>query len=74
MRVATLGVDCAEIWNLELPPVDLLVLPELALTPWLCATRDVDPVALTRLLTERFQLEPRAVKTIVEAAQAASQK
>ena len=45
MRVATLGVDCPEIWGLELPPVDLLVLPELALTPWLCATPDVDPVA-----------------------------
>jgi N-carbamoylputrescine amidase len=53
MRVAALGVDCAEperTWRAlrELPDVDLLVLPELAFSPWLCATRDVDPSAWSR--------------------------
>lgn len=45
MRVAALGVECPDIWDLDLPATDLLVLPELAMTPWLCATPDVDPVA-----------------------------
>ncbi len=40
-----MGVACPDIWDLQLPPTDLLVLPELALTPWLCATRRVDPEA-----------------------------
>lgn len=47
MRVAALGIDCSDpatTWDtvLALPPVDLLVLPELAFMPWLCATREVD--------------------------------
>lgn len=37
-----MGVACPDIWDLDLPPTDLLVLPELALTPWLCATAEVD--------------------------------
>lgn len=46
MRVAALGIDCSDpqqTWQTlqQLPPVDLLVLPELAFVPWLCATRDV---------------------------------
>ena len=40
-----MGVACPDIWDLELPPTDLLVLPELALSEWLCATPDVDPKA-----------------------------
>lgn len=50
MRVAALGIDCSDpatTWNTlrALPPVDLLVLPELALLPWLCAQPEVDPAA-----------------------------
>ena len=50
MRVAALGIDCSDpdqTWATlrDLPPVDLLVLPELAFMPWLCATRDVNPDA-----------------------------
>lgn len=45
MRITAMGVDCPDIWDLELPASDLLVLPELALTPWLCATPDVDAQA-----------------------------
>ena len=50
MKVAALGIDCSDprrTWELlrGLPPVDLLVLPELAFTPWLCATRQVSPAA-----------------------------
>lgn len=50
MKVAVLGIDCSTpgtTWATlrELPPIDLLLLPELAFTPWLCATRDVDPQA-----------------------------
>lgn len=40
-----MGVACPDIWDVPLPRTDLLVLPELALTPWLCATPDVDPRA-----------------------------
>lgn len=45
MRVAALGIDCSDpaaTWETlrALPPVDLLVLPELAFVPWLCATRE----------------------------------
>lgn len=36
-----MGVECPDIWDLDLPASDLLVLPELALTPWLCATAAV---------------------------------
>jgi N-carbamoylputrescine amidase len=47
MRVAALGLDCSDpprTWQLleALPPVDLLVLPELCLIPWLCASESVD--------------------------------
>lgn len=50
MRVAALGIDCStppQTWQAlaELSPVDLLVLPELAFMPWLCASRDVDRAA-----------------------------
>lgn len=53
MRVAALGIDCSDpeaTWEVlrHLPAVDLLVLPELAFTPWLCATDTVDPDAWTR--------------------------
>ena len=53
MRVAALGIDCSnpdQTWATlrGLPPVDLLVLPELAFMPWLCATRDVNPDAWER--------------------------
>lgn len=53
MRVAALGIDCSDpeaTWEFlqNLPAVDLLVLPELAFTPWLCATDTVDPDAWTR--------------------------
>ena len=53
MRVAALGIpgpDPRTTWRslLALPPVDLLVLPELCFTPWLCATTDVDPAAWER--------------------------
>ncbi len=43
-----MGVACPDIWHLDLPRVDLLVLPELALTPWLCATDTVDAQAWQR--------------------------
>lgn len=42
MRAAVLGASCPDIWSVAIPDVDLLVLPELALTPWLCATGEVD--------------------------------
>lgn len=50
MRVGVVGIDCSDpatTWQTlrEVPPVDLLVLPELAFIPWLCATRLVDPDA-----------------------------
>lgn len=50
MKVAALGIDCSEpqrTWETlrGLEPIDLLVLPELAWMPWLCATREVDPAA-----------------------------
>lgn len=53
MRVAALGIDCSDpraTWATltDLPAVDLLVLPELAFTPWLCATRQVDAGAWDR--------------------------
>jgi N-carbamoylputrescine amidase len=53
MRVAALGIDCSRpqsTWAAlaSLPPVDLLVLPELSFTPWLCTTREVDPDAWDR--------------------------
>lgn len=53
MRVAALGLDCSDPertrQQLEaLPAVDLLVLPELCLMPWLCATDEVDPDAWDR--------------------------
>jgi len=50
VKVAALGIDCSEpqrTWETlrGLEPIDLLVLPELAWMPWLCATREVDPAA-----------------------------
>ena len=47
MRVAAVGIDCSDpesTWATlrQVPEVDLLVLPELAFMPWLCATREVD--------------------------------
>jgi N-carbamoylputrescine amidase len=50
VKVAALGIDCSEpatTWQTlsSLPPVDLLVLPELAFIPWLCASRAVDAQA-----------------------------
>ncbi len=53
MRVAALGIDCSDpqrTWETvtQIPEVDLLVLPELAFMPWLCATRDVDTAAWAR--------------------------
>jgi N-carbamoylputrescine amidase len=47
MKVAALGIVCPDPWEtlLGLPPVDLVVLPELCFTPWLCATPQVDPLA-----------------------------
>lgn len=53
MRVTALGMACPDpesTWGIlrQLPPTDLLVLPELAFTPWLCATDQVDPGAWER--------------------------
>lgn len=48
MKIAVMGIDChdpEQTWSRlsGLPPVDLLVLPELSFMPWLCATPDVQP-------------------------------
>ncbi|HRY10951.1 MAG TPA: carbon-nitrogen hydrolase family protein, partial [Candidatus Nanopelagicales bacterium] len=58
MRVAALGIDCSDpdtTWHTvtQIPEVDLVVLPELAFMPWLCATREVDPVAWARAAEEQ---------------------
>ena len=58
MRVAALGIDCSDpdtTWHMvtQIPEVDLVVLPELAFMPWLCATREVDPVAWARAAEEQ---------------------
>lgn len=50
MKVAALGIDCSDpeaTWDTvtQIPDVDLLVLPELAFMPWLCATPEVDAAA-----------------------------
>lgn len=48
-----MGVACPGIWGFDLPPTDLLVLPELAMTPWLCATPQMDPVAWERATADQ---------------------
>ena len=58
MRVAALGIDCSDpdtTWHTvtQIPEVDLVVLPELAFMPWLCATQEVDPVAWARAAEEQ---------------------
>jgi len=58
MRVAALGIDCSDpdtTWHTvtQIPEVDLVVLPELAFMPWLCPTREVDPVAWARAAEEQ---------------------
>jgi N-carbamoylputrescine amidase len=53
MRIAAMGVECPNIWELSVPAVDLLVLPELCFTPWLCATRDVEPDAWDAAASEQ---------------------
>lgn len=60
MRVAALAVACP-LPPIELPPVDLLVLPELAFSPWVCATRDVDPAAWAVVEPELDRLEATVV-------------
>ncbi len=53
MKVAALGIDCSDpdtTWDTvrQIPEVDLLVLPELAFMPWLCAEREVDAQAWSK--------------------------
>ena len=58
MRVAALGIPCPDpgtTWRtlLDLPPVDLLVLPELCFMPWLCAQPTVDADAWADAVAEQ---------------------
>lgn len=53
MKVAVLGIACPDpdtTWDtvLSLPPVDLLVLPELCFSPWLCGRPEPDVQAWDR--------------------------
>lgn len=72
MRVTALGLACAEpqsTWKslLQLPPTDLLVLPELCFAPWLCADRDVDPQAWSRAAEQQqlHRLDELNAKVVV---------
>lgn len=79
MRVAALGIGCpdpATTWRtvLDLPPVDLLVLPELCFTPWLCATPDVDPQAWERAVAgQRLELLARTGAQVVVGTMAVAE-
>ena len=58
IRAAVMGLDCRdphEVANVlrGLPPVDLLLLPELAFMPWLCASLPVDGAAWGRAVAEQ---------------------
>ncbi len=59
MKAAILGIDCSDpntTWHTlrAIEPVDLLLLPELALAPWLCADRPVDPAAWETAAAQQF--------------------
>jgi N-carbamoylputrescine amidase len=54
-----MGIDCSDpatTWGVlqEIPAVDLLLLPELALVPWLCADRRVDAQAWDAAAADQF--------------------
>lgn len=60
MKVAALGIACP-LPPLSLPPVDLLVLPELGFSPWVCATREVDPRAWVPVTPRLEEVDARVI-------------